>query len=108
MKPNQSISPRLTAGFSVLWAEQGRPVYVVTCDRRPVPLNHLLYNGPADDLQNDQLLPRRTFEVLDHNGIFSDEKWVTTSGSSTGHDIHSVHTAGATFGAVYFLLSLLT
>ena len=64
-------------------------MYVVTCERRPVPLEHLLYTGPADDLLDPGLLPRRTYTVLDHNGVFSDERWVELRLDSRGDSLFS-------------------
>ncbi|KAF0313990.1 Helicase SKI2W [Amphibalanus amphitrite] len=53
---------------------KSRPVFVVSCPNRPVPLEHQLYTGPAQEWRDANLQPKRTFTVLDHNGIFSNDK----------------------------------
>ncbi|XP_043197752.1 helicase SKI2W-like [Amphibalanus amphitrite] len=54
---------------------KSRPVFVVSCPNRPVPLEHQLYTGPAQELRDADLQPKRTFTVLDHNGIFSNDNY---------------------------------
>ena len=58
-------------------------MHVVSNSRRPVPLEHVLYTGPAPGLEDDYGKQRRTFTVLDHNGIFSNEWYVATDRSAT-------------------------